>query len=128
LIPVFLIVGLISIQGCTEEAGVVITSQTLRRESSKISRLPKELAHLGSPAHGYNFWVEGTIENRGSVDVSEITIVFEADDGLQVLTLIADVGELAAGRSASFKTRILPSLYEITLIDDRTSVRFEEES
>jgi hypothetical protein len=115
---------LLSSGGCSEQPDLIIISRELKSESLTISGLPKELSSLGSPAKGYNYWVEGVIENQGNADAERVTLVFEADDGVQTLTLIADVGSVPRGASVPFKTRFLPSVYEITLLNEQTDIRY----
>jgi hypothetical protein len=114
--------GLAFFDGCTENVELVITSKKLVQETAKVAGLPKELSPLGSSVAGYNFWVEGTIENLTLEDISNVVVIFEADDGLSILTLIGEVPVIPSGETIQFRTRPLTSLYPIVLLEDRTEI------
>ena len=114
--------------GCTGEkkAGVMrIQSRSLKKEKAAFSGIPDELASLGSGSLGYNYWVEGTVENSSELDVGNVVIVFHCMDGTEHRKLMADLTIVGADESVPFRTRVLSTTRTLILLDREPEIKFK---
>jgi hypothetical protein len=118
---------LVFLSGCAGQQkadSLKVVTKSLKQERAAFSSVPDELASLGSGSIGYNYWVEGTVENTGSSDIQNIVIVFYCMDGTERRKLIAHVPLLVATERAPFKTRVLPTSRTLALLDGEPEIRF----
>ena len=109
-----------------ERADVMkIQTRSLKKEKAAFSGIPEELASLGSGSLGYNYWVEGTIENSAEFDAGNVVIVFHCMDGSEQRKLMADLPIVNANELVPFKTRVLPTTRTLVLLDREPEIKFE---
>jgi hypothetical protein len=106
---------------------IYILGATLKKEMARSSAVPDEFSTLAPSSLGYNVWVEGRMTNTGPDNLINVVITFSGTDGSETRTLIAEVKRIKAGETLPFRTRILPTKYDVTLLDEAPEIRFRTE-
>ena len=61
----------------------------------------------------------------GPSDLIDVILTFKGHDGSQTRTLTAEIKEVKAGQTLTFKTRILRSKYTVKLTDEDPDISYK---
>jgi len=104
---------------------LTVISKSLMKERAAVKGIPGKIIAPGSGSLGYNYWVAGTVRNISPYNVRNIVLVFEGTDGEEPRKMMAEIGHIPAGGEATYKSYVLPSIRDITLLQEPPEIQFD---
>ena len=115
---VFAAVLFLPLSGCEgRKDKVVILNHALKQQSYTSTAAPSEFGSI-SGLSGTVYYVEGQVQNKGTVDVRHLEISFVCKAGVEKHVLTAEIPLLPAGKTVTFSTQPYESKVAVTLKED----------
>jgi len=116
LISLILVLGIG--EGCqSRKDAVAILSRTLQKQGYSNTSAPEDMGNTAGLS-GTMYFVEGQVQNKGTVDIHHLMISFPCKAGVEHHVLTVEIPLLPAGKTLDFKTRPYQSVMAVSLLED----------